>query len=123
MKTIRTNDLGPQLASCVAPEDLNCGDYVAVLNVIHEFPSFLWCCESASIEPDQPVQVKFKDSKSGLPLKIKAICLPFVFVKSPKGVTRTMDVRRTQFVRLNSDYAKVVWKEMLARRKPHRRVD
>jgi hypothetical protein len=109
MKAITKTPLEPGVASTVAPEDLNCGDYVAVLNIVCEVPSFMWCGESLS--PDEPVRIKFQ-SGTGTPLKIKAICLPFVFVKFPNGTTQTLDIRRTQFVRLNSDYAKVVWDEM-----------
>jgi hypothetical protein len=28
-------------AASVAPEDVHCGDYIALLSVIHEYPSFL----------------------------------------------------------------------------------
>lgn len=112
MKTIREKQNSPHLAARVAPEDLNCGEYVAVLNIVHEFPSFLWCCDGSGVQPDEPVQVQFRAPSNGTPLKIKAICLPFVFVKCPKGTSRTMDVRQTQFVRLNDQYAAAVWKEL-----------
>ncbi len=112
MKTIRENGRSPGLAACVAPEDLNCDEYVAILNVVREFPSFMWCCDSSSVPPDEPVRIQFRAPDTGTPLKIKAICLPFVFVKSPSGIAQTLDVRQTQFVRLNSDYAAAVWKEL-----------
>ena len=112
MKTLRTNSDSPHLSASLAPEDLNCGDYVAALNVVHQFPSFLWCCDASAVTPDEPVQVQFRAPAAGTPLKVKAICLPFVFVKFPNGNTQTMDVRQTQFVRLNSDYAAAVWKAM-----------
>ena len=111
MKAIHDSNNSPHLATCVAPDDLNCGDFVAVLNVVCELPSFLWCCESSGVEPDEPVRIKFQ-SGGGTPLKIKAICLPFVYVKSPDGTSRTMDVRQVQLARLNPDYATAVWKEM-----------
>ena len=57
----------------------------------------------------------------GLPLKVKAICLPFVFVKKPCGKHRTLDFRQQRLVR-SPDYASVVWKtlskESRARRDP-----
>ena len=110
MKTIRTSHDSPHLSASVAPEDLHCGDYVAALNVVHQFPSFLWCCDSSAVAPDESVQIQFRAPGAGTPLKVRAICLPFVFVKFPNGNTQTMDVRQTQFVRLNRDYAKAVWK-------------
>ena len=112
MNRYPTTDESPHLAACVAPEDLNCGDFVAALNTVYQFPSFLWCCDGSSIEPDEPVHVRFRATGAGMPLKIKAICLPFVFVRLPDGKKQTMDVRQTQFVRLNAEYAKAVWKEM-----------
>jgi hypothetical protein len=111
MKTTRPNTGMPQLSAVVAPEDLNCGDFVAALNVIYQLPSFMWGCDS-SIPPDEPVLVQFRAPNAGMPLKIKAICLPFVFVKSPNGNSQTMDVRQTQFVRLQTEYAEHVWKEL-----------
>ena len=112
MKTAHTRNNALHLAACVAPEDLECGNFVAVLNVVHEFPSFLWCCESTSLPYDEPVQISFRGSCKGTPLKIKAICLPFVFVKTPDGKSQSLDIRQIQFVRLNSDYGKAVWKEL-----------
>jgi hypothetical protein len=116
MKTIRPNRDATHLAASVAPEDLNCGDYVAALNVVHQFPPFLWCCDGSGVAPDEPVQIQFRAPGAGTPLKIKAVCLPFVFVKFPNGNTQTMDVRQTQFVRLNPDYAATVWNDMKAKK-------
>lgn len=112
MKTIRIDKDACQLAKCVAPEDLNCGEFVAALNVIREYPSFMWCCDGSDVQPHEPVRIQYQESGSGTPLKVKAICLPFVFVKFPNGKSQTIDVRLTQFVRLNADYASVVWDEM-----------
>lgn len=112
MKSTFAESHASQMAACVAPEDLNCGDYVAALNIVHEFPSFLWDCDSNVVQPHEPVKVQFRAPDAGTPLKIQAICLPFVFVKCPQGAARTLDVRQTQFVRLTSEYAKTVWKEV-----------
>lgn len=112
METLNASTNAPGLASTVAPEDLNCGDYVAVLNVICEYPSFFWGCDSGAVQPDEPVRIQFQNPSDGTPMKVKAICLPFVFVKTPNGKSATYDVRRTQFVRLSSHYANQVWKEM-----------
>lgn len=101
-----------ELAKCVSPEDLHRGDFVAVLNSIYEFPSFLWCCDSGSIRHDEPVRVQFKSPTDGVPLKIKAICLPFVLVRLPNGRAQSIDVRQNQFVRLTTRYAKTVWRQM-----------
>lgn len=112
MKTSHVKDTTTQLAACVAPEDLICGDYVAILNVIHEYPPFFWCCDSAPLEVAEPIKIKFKETNAGLPLKVKAICLPFVFVKLPCGSSQSLDVRLVQLARLKNGYAKKVWRHL-----------
>lgn len=99
------------LSAMVAPEDLGCGDFVAVLHEIVELPSFYWR-DSAPAERHEPVRMRVLPSASGTPLKIKAICLPFVFVKSPLGQGETIDIRRSQLVRLDPRYGQTVWKSL-----------
>jgi hypothetical protein len=111
MKAGLSNIETASLAASVAPEDLSCGEFVAVLNELFEFPSYLWF-DSVPGERSQLVRLWHIPAVSGLPLKVKAICLPFVFVKSPIGQCETIDVRRAQLVRLNEGYAKRVWKEV-----------
>ena len=108
------------LAASVAPEDLQRGDYVAVASVIHEFPSFFWCCDAEGVSPDEVVRIQTLPPDAGSPLRIKAVCLPFVFVKSPHGEVQSMDVRQIRFVRLRRRYAKTAWKA-LRNQKPNRR--
>ncbi len=110
MKASTTDIKLSQLAACVAPEDLNAGDFVATLNVVCEYPSFFWNCDGSGVPVNEPVKIRFQASDSGTPLKIEAICLPFVFVKTSDGNSRTLDVRKVQLVRLDSAYAKTVWK-------------
>ena len=54
----------------------------------------------------------WRPDDAGTPLKVKAICLPFVFVKAPNGEGRILDMRRCHLVRLSSDYARSVWKAL-----------
>ena len=89
-----------EVAASVAAEDLRRGDYVAVLSVIYEYPSFLWCCDSAALPHDELVRVQYTDVNDGRLLKIKAICLPFVFAKEPRGAYRTLDLRSCRVARL-----------------------
>lgn len=99
------------VAATVAPEDLHCGDYVAVLNETFEWPSFL-CGDASLVTTDETGCVRCQFKGDGRPLKVKAICLPFVFVKPPHGASFTLDVRSTQFVRLQVEYAKTVRKQL-----------
>jgi hypothetical protein len=102
------------IAASVAPEDLKCGDFVAVLNEVVELPSFLWL-DSVPGTREQLVRVRCLPSGSNLPLKIKAICLPFVFVQSVHGHGECLDIRRMQLVRLDDCYAKTVWRKVRQR--------
>jgi hypothetical protein len=102
-------------AASVAPEDLECGDCVAVLHEVVEFPSFLWC-DSVLGERDELVRVRCLPTSGGMPVKVKAICLPFVFVKSPFGQCETIDVRQVRLVRLKKRYAKEVWRNIRKQR-------
>jgi len=100
------------LARLVAAEDLSCGDFVAVLNEIVEFPSFLWQCDSQTTPLDEPVRILWRSSDNGLPLRVKELCLPFVFVTRPVGRHLSLDIRQCQLVRLDRRYAKRVWKAL-----------
>ena len=114
--TLSTNN-DTAVAALAPPEDLRCGDYVAALNSIVEFPSFLLGCDSSIQSVDQPVRTKFRAAKAGVPLRIRAICIPFVFIKTPKGRAKIIDVRETQLVRLDRRYAKLAWKALKRKRK------
>jgi hypothetical protein len=50
-------------------------------------------------------------------LKVKAICLPYVLVETPKGRHKTLDLRQCRLVRLGDGYAKKAWKEFCKARK------
>jgi hypothetical protein len=98
------------LAKPLAPEEVRIDDLVTVLHITHEYPSFFWCAESFQIPHSEPVRVQFIPDDGGLPLKVRSICLPFVFVKDPAGEPRTLDLRKCRLARLDRDYAKTIWK-------------
>lgn len=107
------------LAASVAGEDLRIGEYVAVLNEVHEFPSFFWDCDATTLSPHEVVRLRYTARDAGTPLRVEAVCLPFVLLRTPTGECRTLDVRLVQLVRLDERYAKLVRKE-LRRRQPGR---
>ncbi len=112
MKARTVSQLEPRAAATVAGEDLACGDYIAILNETVDLPSFLWDACGASLSPHELVRVKVIPGNAGHPLKVIAICLPFVYAKTPSGKTATIDTRRTQLVRLDRQCAKAIWKEL-----------
>jgi len=99
----------------LAAEDLRRGDFVSIVQEIVEFPSFWWDCDGHLLPPAEPVRLSCLSSDGGTPLKVKAICLPFVFVKNPSGQHRALNIRRHRLARLSREYAEQVWKAM---RKP-----
>jgi hypothetical protein len=115
MKSDTATHCESPVARSLAPEDLSCGDCVAILHEIVEWPSFFWSCDAQLLPPDELVRLAVRSSEGGTPLKVKAICLPFVFVKRPCGTHRTLDVRQHRLVRLAPEYAASVWKAMSKR--------
>jgi len=117
MKTSTEIDVSTTVAATVAGEDIHCGDYVALLNIICEVPSYLWDSCQAMLSAQEVVRLRLIPSDAGVPLKVFAVCLPFIYVKDTKGDLQTLDLRRQQIVRLNQDCAKEVWDELKGRRK------
>jgi hypothetical protein len=100
----------PTLAATVSGEDIACGDYVSVLSETVDVPSYLWDSCGATLSPHELVRLKLIPRSAGMPHKVIAICLPFVYAKVPQGKTVTLDTRRVQLVRLDHHCAKVAWK-------------
>lgn len=98
------------LAKSLAPEEVRRGQFVAILHVIDELPSFLWDADATLLPYDEPVRIRFVSPGGGVPLKVKSVCLPFVLVKAPTGDNYTLDLRRYRLARLNRSYAQATWK-------------
>jgi hypothetical protein len=109
------------LASTVAPEDLQTGDFVTLLHFVCELPSYLWCADATTMPIDEPVRIQLIPASAGQPLKVQAICLPFVLVKRPSGKQRTLDVRQCRLARLDPTYATAAWKASKRRRSKGKR--
>jgi hypothetical protein len=108
--------LATTVATRLAPEELRPGQDVAILSEIIECPTWLWHCEAPGSRVDELVRLQVIGRHSGRPLRIKAVCLPFVLVTKCDGKPRTLDVRRVQVVKLDRGYAKLVRKAL--RRNP-----
>lgn len=98
------------LAKPLAPEEIRVGDYVSLLHVFYDVPSFFWCGDSALQRRDETVRICYLPETGGVPFKVKSICLPFVLVKKSDSTQQTLDVRKVRLARLDRDYAKVAWK-------------
>jgi hypothetical protein len=108
-----------KLAKSLAAEDVQRGDVVAILDMVCEYPSFLWSDDPHVLPPQEPVCVRWRSQHTKKPLKVKAICLPYILVKTPKGRHKTLDVRQCRLVRLSDDYAKKAWKQFRKAGKKH----
>ena len=99
-----------KIAKVLARGGCGAGDYVTLLHVVKELPSFFWCGGIGIGHPDQPVRVTLLPNKGGVPLRVRSICLPFILVKTPSGELRNLDVRRHRLARLDRGHALVAWK-------------
>lgn len=107
------------LAKPLAPEDVRHGDFVAVLHVTCEYPSFYWDADTTLLPHDELVRIQYIPDDAGQALKVKSVCLPFVFAKDSAGERKTLDMRKCRLARLDRTYAKTAWK---AERKAKRKV-
>lgn len=98
------------LAKALAPEEIQRGDFVTLLSVTYEVPSYFWDADASTLPRDEPVRIRFVPECGGVPLKVQSVCLPFVLVKVPAGDRSTIDVRRCRLARLDRTYASRSWK-------------
>ena len=103
----------------IAAEDLRYDDVIAILDTTYEYPTFLWSFESLSVPIDEPVRIRWLSQDPGMPLKVKAICLPFVLVMYPSKRVEALDIRQHRFVKLSETYALESWKKF--RPKPEKK--
>lgn len=108
--TDATQGCATSLAKPLAPEDIRVGDYVSLLHVYYDVPSFFWCCDAVTMPVEELVRLRCLPENGGLPLKVKAVCLPFLVVKHPAGGKRFLDVRKVRLARLDDEYAAAAWK-------------
>lgn len=113
MKTDTTINSECSLARPLGAEDIRRGQYVSVLDEFQEWPSFLWNSFGEEATPQNSlVRVRVKPAGAGIPLKVRALCLPFVHVQTPDRQSEILDLRKVQLVLLAEDYAKSVLKGM-----------
>lgn len=120
------------LAQAIAPEDIREGDFLAVLSEVDEvlpFGALFDCSPFNQPRSLEPVRVQWLPCGESVPLKVEAVCLPWVLVKAPMSAAarmfgwlhagasttpttmlRTLDVRRYRLARLTPDYGKRVYK-------------
>jgi hypothetical protein len=98
------------LAKALAPEEIRRGDFVTLLTVTYEVPSYFWNADASTLPRDEPVRIRFVPESGGMPLKVQGVCLPFVLVKGPRDERCTLDVRKCRLARLDRTYAAKAWR-------------
>lgn len=111
-KADRVDSSSATLAKPLAAEDVVVGDYIAVLHVLYELPSFFWSRDADALPPHEPVRIQLMPTDGGEPLRVVAVCLPFVLTKSAQGQNQTVDLRRCRIARLDRRYAQIAWKAL-----------
>ncbi|UCD74227.1 MAG: hypothetical protein JSV91_10600 [Phycisphaerales bacterium] len=109
------------ISRAIAPEDIRPGAYVTILHVIDEFLPQILCGDDASWRSVQPLRVRWLPSGEHSPMKVKSVCLPFVFVKMPGGKHRSLDVRQHQLAEVSDEYARRVFRAARGKRRRRRR--
>ena len=103
---IAVNRETTSLAKALAPEEIRLGDFVTPLFVVSEWPSWYWDDDDALHPRDELIRIRSTPCDEATPLKVTAICLPFVLVETPAGEGRTLDVRRLRLARLDRTFAR-----------------
>lgn len=115
MKTSSASTMQPSLAQCVAGEDLQIGDYVAILNSTFQLISSQR--DRCDRNPEEIIRVQYMPTDAGQPRKVVAVCLPFVYVKCANEISEIIDLRLTQLARLDRQCAKEIWRQTASKNK------
>ena len=105
----------------LAADDIRPGMWLTVSRDVCEFASFLWDTDVPASERGLPVRFEFTPHDSGTPQRVRAVCLPYVFVKSIKGATRTIDLRQSEVTQLHDDYVNIVKQHSKSKKRKKRR--
>jgi hypothetical protein len=94
----------------IAPEDIAPGCYIAVLRENCEFIRGVFCDVPARLTVEQVATLP--DEEDLAPMKVIAVCLPFVLVQKPDGKCRTLDVRAFTVAALDLRFARLAFRRL-----------
>lgn len=118
------NEKGAKLtvARTVYPEDLSVGDSVVLSHVTVEYASFNWCGADLTVRPpEEPIVITYQPFwDKHEPMKVKAVCLPFVLCKTVEKKHCVLDLRQVKVARVDRGFAKAVSKAKQADAKPRK---
>ena len=107
-----------EVARAVAPEDIRPGDYVSVLHVIAEMPSWLW---DNDLRNTQMVRFAHLPRGQSAPAEVLDVCLPYLLVKTARGKRRLVDVRKYRLARVSEEFGRRVFEEAEAERQAEKK--
>jgi hypothetical protein len=97
------------VARTLAPEDVAPGDYVCVLAETYEWISIFCASEFERPAVQRSTMVP---NETDPPMLVEAVCVPFVFVREPKGARRVIDLRRVRLARVSKRFGARVFAAM-----------
>ena len=92
----------------IGPEDVRIGDYLTVTHTTYEFIADP--CAGITQDEVKPARVTVIPWDAGRPVKVVAVCLPFVLVVDASRNTDTLDLRRHRIAKLGKDYGRKAFK-------------
>ncbi|MEO1237658.1 MAG: hypothetical protein AAFX76_12800 [Planctomycetota bacterium] len=94
----------------VAPEDLRVGDGVTVSQATTQ----LLATDDPPPGDDRHriLTARYIPGDAGQPLRVEAVCLPFVLVSGPDKACRTLDLRRHHLARLDDAYTRRAFRRL-----------
>jgi len=105
------------ISRTLAPEDIRPDMFVVIQDYVEEYlPE--WSLTDPYLKGDgRPLRFRFMACDCPgcghlMPMKVSAVGLPFVLVKTVKGVHRTIDVRRYRLAQLPEHYGRKVFKKL-----------
>ncbi len=105
----------------LAPEDVRLGDYITIMDFgpvcAEQVLSCPWADDVPADGAEPSASAPPPGVLSGFPARVRAVCLPFVFVKHVDGTHGVWDLRVCRVARLPRRYARCVWRELKPARK------
>ena len=97
-----------QMARLIAPEDIVRGQYLVIMGEIEEIEPFF--CTSDLLEK-QSLPIRYERMCGYIePIRVLAVCVPFILIRYVTGQVRSLDCRQTRFARVDAAYGQLVWR-------------
>lgn len=98
------------------PEDIRPGQYVAIMHVVSEREAWPWETDGLA-EGEHIVRRLRVPGKTGPPMQVAEVCLPFVLVRTARGPCRMLDVRRIRLALVSPQFGEFIFEQVKARKK------